>query len=494
MLDQPLPCDVRSPPADLQAGRSARTGLRGGSTAALPLKRATRDLGLAGVVVVSLLGLLLLRVPPEKAPATTPVRTVTPYDVYPETGTEMAAADTYVPSTSSLLPMDGGEAAEAVPEPSADELPDLVEATLRLDKGDSIARLLRKVGLAATDIAAVVAALSDHVGLRSLPIGQLLGVTLGRPASPGDGPVLHALTIRPDPRREIKVRRNPDGDYSVEQETFKVVRLLKHAAGEVDGSVIASAEAAGVPQGALAELLRAFSWDVNFQHDIKAGDRFAVLVDRGWTEEGEPADGGRLLWAELTTGGGDRLFRVYRFKPRDGEEFFYNEHGESVVKALLRTPLNMSRISSRFGMRRHPVLGFTRMHAGIDFVAPAGTPILAAGSGRVLEAGYNGGYGKWVKIGHGNGMATGYAHMSRIAPGVRRSARVRQGQVIGYVGSTGLSTGPHLHFELHRHGKPVNPQGMARTPRARLAGSELRRFKAAASEIDRRRVAAMEDR
>jgi murein DD-endopeptidase MepM/ murein hydrolase activator NlpD len=162
-----------------------------------------------------------------------------------------------------------------------------------------------------------------------------------------------------------------------------------------------------------------------------------------------------------------------------------------VIKALLRTPLNMSRISSRFGMRRHPVLRFTRFHAGVDFSAPTGTPILAAGSGRVIEAGPNGGYGKWVKIGHGNGMATGYAHMSRIAPGVRRSARVRQGQVIGYVGSTGMSTGPHLHFELHRNGKPVDPQGVARTTRSRLPGAELRRFRAAVSEIDAQRLEAM---
>jgi murein DD-endopeptidase MepM/ murein hydrolase activator NlpD len=148
----------------------------------------------------------------------------------------------------------------------------------------------------------------------------------------------------------------------------------------------------------------------------------------------------------------------------------------------------MSRISSRFGMRRHPVLRFTRLHAGIDFAAPSGTPILAAGAGRIVEAGFNGGYGRWIKISHANGLATGYAHLSRIAPGVRRSARVRQGQVIGYVGSSGLSTGPHLHFELHKNGRPVNPLSMARTAmRSRLAGEELKRFKARVSEIDRAR-------
>lgn len=193
----------------------------------------------------------------------------------------------------------------------------------------------------------------------------------------------------------------------------------------------------------------------------------------------------------FTTGGGAQTFSVYRFRPHDGREFFYNRNGESVVKALLRTPLNMSRISSRFGMRRHPLLGFTRLHAGIDFAAPPGTPILAAGDGQVAAAGPNGGYGRWVEISHDGGLATGYAHLSRIASGVRRSARVRQGQVIGFVGSSGLSTGPHLHFELHRNGRPVDPLSMARTAqRARLAGADLARFKERVVEIDRARDGA----
>jgi len=240
---------------------------------------------------------------------------------------------------------------------------------------------------------------------------------------------------------------------------------------------------------ALVEMLRAFSWDVNFQHDIKVGDRFDVLIEQAWTSDGWPVDAGRVLWAELTTGGGEQSFSIYRFKPHDGEEFFYNGEGESVVKALLRTPLNMSRISSRFGLRHHPVLRFTRLHAGVDFAAPPGTPILAAGAGRVVEAGPNGGYGRWIKISHSDGLATGYAHLSRIAPGMRRSARVKQGQVIGYVGSSGLSTGPHLHFEVHRGGTPVDPLSLARTAtRSRLAGEDLARFRERVAEIDRARA------
>lgn len=362
----------------------------------------------------------------------------------------------------------------------------LVEAVVRLEKGDTFGSVLRSLGFAKQDVVDAIDALASHVSLNRLSIGQALTVKMQAPDGAQTQPLLQALTIRPEARREITLERDDSGNYSVDEHVFEVAPRLQRAAGTVEGSVIASAEAAGVPQPALAEMLRAFSWDVNFQHDIKVGDRFDVLVEQSWTSDGQPVDTGRVLWAALTTGGGERSFSVYRFKPRDGAEFFYNREGESVVKALLRTPLNMSRISSRFGLRRHPVLKFTRLHAGIDFAAPPGTPILAAGAGRVIEAGPNGGYGRWVKIGHEGGLATGYAHMSRIAPGVRRSARVRQGQVIGFVGSTGLSTGPHLHFELHRQGRPIDPLSMARTAmRSRLGGQDLARFKGRVAEIDR---------
>ena len=409
--------------------------------------------------------------PGDGAPAdivTAPERLAGDLDLHPESGTPM-------PEMAAF--------AAAVP-PS-------VEASMRLGKGDTVGRMLDRLGIAADDAAEVIAALAAHVRLKSLPIGQTLTVKLRPADEAGDRPVLLALSIRPEPRREFTLERDDDGDYSVEEEVFAVSSKLQRASGEVDGSVIASAEAAGVPHGPLAEMLRAFSWDVNFQHDIKLGDRFDVLIERSWTSDGQAVDDGRVLWAELTTGGGDESFSIYRFKPAGGEEYFYNDEGESVVKALLRTPLNMSRISSRFGLRHHPVLRFTRLHAGVDFAAPPGTPILAAGDGRVVEAGPNGGYGRWVKISHDGGLATGYAHMSRIAPGVRRSARVRQGQVIGFVGSTGLSTGPHLHFELHRAGRPVDPLSVARTAlRARLAGKDLERFRAHVAEADRARETA----
>ncbi|CAN5359906.1 hypothetical protein BH10PSE6_BH10PSE6_14430 [soil metagenome] len=450
--------------------------------------RRTIGIGLGALAIVAVLAWAVSPSAPEPSAAgesRVPSRLASALDMYPESGTPM-------PEMAALAPVDAPAAAsDPAPADAEHTGPPPVETSVRLKKGDTVARVLGRLGVVAAEVAEAVAALAEHVRMERLPIGQVITVRI-RPADEAEAvPVLLALSIRPEPRRKFVLERDEDGDYTVEEETFEVASKLQRAAGEVEGSGIASAEAAGVPRAPLAEMLRAVSWDVNFQHDIKPGDRFEVLIERGWTSDGLPVDGGRVLWAELTTGGGAESYSVYRFKPRDGEEFFYNGEGESVVKALLRTPLNMSRISSRFGLRHHPVLRFTRLHAGVDFAAPPGTPVLAAGAGSVVEAGPNGGYGRWVKISHDGGLATGYAHLSRIATGVHRRARVRQGQVIGFVGSTGLSTGPHLHFELHRDGRPVDPLRVARTSlRARLAGQDLVRFTARAGEIDRARESA----
>jgi murein DD-endopeptidase MepM/ murein hydrolase activator NlpD len=396
------------------------------------------------------------------------------------------------PVASRRDPDIGGPSAER-PDATADEpsTTDTYETVVRLDKGDTLAGVLGELGFAPREVGNAIAALAPHLKLKRLPIGQAMTLEIQAPAEANTPAVLQSLVVRPEARREVALRRGADGTFDVQEKQFEVTPKLVRAAGAVDGSLIASADQAGVPRAALAEMLRAFSWDVNFQHDMKVGDRFAVLIEQSWTVDGKLVDPGHVLWAELTTGAGRQTYSVYRFKPRGGAAFFYDRKGQSVIRALLRTPLNLSRISSRFGMRRHPILGFTRMHTGIDFAAPPGTPVLAAGAGRVVQAGRKGGYGNWVEIYHGGGLATGYAHMLRIARGIRPGARVRQSQVIGFVGSTGLSTGPHLHFELHRNGRPVNPLTVARTAlRARLAGKELARFKSIVADMDRARDGA----
>lgn len=364
-------------------------------------------------------------------------------------------------------------------------------SVLHLDKGDTLAGLLGELDLDRAEVARAIAALRSHLDIRKLQVGQAVRVTLERPGEPDTPPLLHALTIRPEARRQITLERDDSGAYRVKEKVFEVVKRFVRVAGRIRDSLIVSARGAGLPQGALGEMLHAFAFDVSFQHDLKAGDRFAALVEQARTEDGERVGAGRLLWAELTTGGGKHTFSIYRFRPKGGRDFFYTRRGESVVRALLRTPLDLARltVSSAFGMRLHPLLGFSRMHAGVDFPAPPGTPVVAAGDGRVVQAGRNGGYGNWVLIRHAGVLATGYAHLLRIARGIRPGVHVHQSQVIGFVGSTGLSTGPHLHFELRRNGTPVDPLTVAhRSLRTRLAGPELARFEKVVAEIDRLRA------
>jgi murein DD-endopeptidase MepM/ murein hydrolase activator NlpD len=370
--------------------------------------------------------------------------------------------------------------------------PAIEKSVVHLDKGDTLTDLLGGLDLERADVVRAVSALKPLLDIRRLQAGQAVHVTLERPAERGDSPVLRDLTIRPEPRRQVTIERGDSGAYRATEKVFEILKQFRQVAGLIKDSLIESAQKAGLPRGALGDMLHAFAWDVSFQHDLKAGDRFAALVEQAYTEDGKRVGAGRLLWAKLTTGGGKQSFSVYRFKPKAGRDFFYTPKGESVVRALLRTPLDLARltVSSAFGKRRHPLLGFTRMHEGVDFPAPRGTPVLAAGDGRIVQAGRNGGYGNWVKIVHSKALATGYAHMQRIARGIRAGVRVRQNQVIGFVGSTGLSTGPHLHFELRRNGKPVNPLSVAqRALRTRLAGSELARFLKVVAEFDRLRGA-----
>jgi murein DD-endopeptidase MepM/ murein hydrolase activator NlpD len=398
------------------------------------------------------------------------------------------------PSPPSAPGPDIPVAADAAPPWTDDgdtpEPMDRYEASVRIEKGDTLESVLRDMEFASGDIRMAAAALKLVMKSIRLPVGEILTLQVQTPAAPDGKPILQSLIIRPEARREITLERNGDGSYIARQRTFDVRPKLVRTSGVVKGSLRGSADAAGIPPPVLAEMLRAFSWDVNFQYDVKAGDRFAILIEQTYTTDGRLVSSGRVLWAQLTTGGGRSTHTIYRFKPERGAEFFYYANGQSVVKSLLRTPMNLSRISSRFGFRSHPVLGFNRMHTGVDFAAPYGTPILAAGAGRIVQAGRYGGYGNWVKIDHGGGIATGYGHMARYAPGVRPGVHVRQGQVVGFVGSTGMSTGPHLHYELHQQGRPVNPLTARASQRASLSGKDMARFRTAVSQYDRARTSA----
>ncbi|MDQ3288857.1 MAG: peptidoglycan DD-metalloendopeptidase family protein [Pseudomonadota bacterium] len=246
------------------------------------------------------------------------------------------------------------------------------------------------------------------------------------------------------------------------------------ASGEITSSLYAAASKAGLSPGAIAILTdEIFKYDVDFRSDIKKGDRFSVVYDETW-REGERVGIGAIRAATFTTGG--KTYSGFRFE-QDGKAAYYTGEGRPLKKTFIRMPIPYARLTSGFGTRRHPVLGRTRMHKGVDYGARSGTPILAAGDAKVRFVGWKGGYGRAVELDHGRGHTTFYAHMSRFGK-FKPGQRVAQGTVIGYVGSSGMSTGPHLHYEFRVNGVHRNPLSVTMPPAEPLSGSQLAAFRA----------------
>jgi len=283
--------------------------------------------------------------------------------------------------------------------------------------------------------------------------------------------------------RNIVIRRNQSGNFSASVEKKRFSTQLSYKEGVIRHSLFVAGKRSKVPNSILAELIRAYSWDIDFQRDIHPGDSFEVFYERFNDEDGNPVYAGEIKYAVLKTNG--RTLKIYRYTTKDGTSDYFNEKGKSARKALLRTPIDGARLSSGFGRRRHPILGYNKMHRGVDFAAPRGTPIYAAGDGVIKRIGWNGGYGRYIRIRHNRRHSTAYAHLYRFARGLKRGKRVRQGQVIGYVGTSGRSTGPHLHYEILRANRQVNPMRIRMPSGRQLARSDLARFKTAKTFIDR---------
>lgn len=373
---------------------------------------------------------------------------------------------------ASPAPSVTGEAAPAAAEP--------MRHTLAVARGDTLMTLLTDADVPRDDAHGAIEALRELFDPRSLQVGQEVTV-LFEPRR-GGAKRFVGLEIAPDAVRSVSVARGGEG-YETSENQKAVQRLPAAGEGEIQSSLFEAGSKAGVPISVMMAVIRAYSHEVDFQRDLQPGDRFAVLYERIVTEDGRDAGEGELLYATLVLSG--RELPIYRFKDRDGRIDYFNREGESIRRALLRTPVDGVRITSGFGMRKHPILGYSKMHKGVDFGAPTGTPIYAAGDGTVEEAGSKGAYGQYVRIRHNNEISTAYAHLSRFAKGMRRGARVQQGDVIAYVGSTGRSTGPHLHYEVLKRGQQIDPRSIDLPTGQKLDGRDLREFQQAVRGIER---------
>ena len=368
------------------------------------------------------------------------------------------------------------------PEPA----PAMVDQKIEVRRGDTLMSLLTKVGIGRQQAYAAIKALADVFRPRDLRPGHALHLAL----SPEAGPDAHSgehrlvsIAFRPDPERDIRVTRDGSGPgFIAEAVARPLTRELVRDVAVIESSLYVAGREAGIPNRVLFEAIRAFSYDVDFQRSLRKTDELELVYETHVDEAGLAVKNGALLYAALTLSG--KRHALYRFTPESGFTDYFDEAGRSVRRTLLRTPIDGARLSSRFGMRKHPILGYNRMHRGIDFAAPSGTPVYAAGNGRIERIGRNGGYGKYVRIRHNGTYKTAYAHLKSFATGLKKGSRVKQGQVIGYVGSTGRSTGPHLHYEVLTRGKQVNPLKLDLPSGEQLKGPDLEAFQAARREID----------
>ena len=348
-------------------------------------------------------------------------------------------------------------------------------------RGDTLMDILLGLGLPRAEAHEAVSALASVYDVRGLRPGQEITFTFA-PGLPGEGqPLLGAwMSARAD--RDVGLARNERGRFVAHQHDKQLTLQPTRATAHVNSSLYDAGLAAGIPAQVMVDMIRAFSFDVDFQREIQPGDSFELFFDRFVDGDGKVAKTGEIRFASLVLSG--RRLSLYRHADRDGHADFFNEKGESVRKALLKTPIDGARLTSGFGNRSHPILGYSAFHKGVDFGAPTGTPIQAAGDGVIEKKGWFGGYGNYVRLKHNSEFATAYAHMSRFAPGIAEGSRVRQGQVIGYVGSTGMSTGPHLHYEILKRGAQVNPMGVKFPTGRRLEGVDLVNFRHAKARID----------
>ena len=267
----------------------------------------------------------------------------------------------------------------------------------------------------------------------------------------------------------IEVRKFKD-DYNIKENILKLYRKEIVVKNKISNNLYNAAIEVQIEPNIIIEFARIFGFEVDFQRDIRKEDWFEIYYEKFEDDNGKVRDTGKIIYASMYVNGEE--INLYNFKFNDEEEY-YDIKGKSITKSLMKTPINGARLSSSFGMRKHPILGYNKMHRGTDFAAPSGTPIMASGSGTITRARWCGGGGNCIKIKHNSTYETIYAHMKSFAKGIKEGRKVRQGQIIGYVGSTGLSTGPHLHYEVVVNGKKVNSQKL-KLPSGRILKGKAR--------------------
>ena len=348
-----------------------------------------------------------------------------------------------------------------------------------LQEGETFTGALKQADLQDDEINDVVNIISKKIDLRKLKVGTLIETYT---KSINDKKIINEIIIYPDIEKKIYVKK-VNNKFVAGEDKKKLFSKLKLYEVEIHNSIYESLKKIDTPDEIIMEFVQLYSFDIDFQRDIRKGNKIKIFFEIYTDSQNNYIKSGNINFSEIILN--DESYELYRFQS-EGDEFveYFNSDGKSATKALMKTPINGARLSSGFGMRKHPILGYNKKHQGVDFAAPTGTPIMAAGTGHIEFVGNNGGAGKYIRIKHLNGYKTSYSHLSKYASGIQKNVKVRQGQVIGYVGNTGLSTGPHLHYEVIFNGKRINPMKMKLPSGKQLKDKNLEIFLAEKERIN----------
>ena len=348
-----------------------------------------------------------------------------------------------------------------------------------IKNNDSIEKILKNFNILQKDIKEISLKLKQKK-LTNIYSGRTLSI-ISKKLEDGTNTVVNIVyPLSSTSRVEIRKFQN---EFIVRENILKLYKKEVVINNKIDSSLYNAAVEAGVEPNIIIEFARIFGFEVDFQRDIRKGDHFEIFYEKFEDDNNKVRDTGKIIYASMTVNGEEINLYNFEFK---GDEEYYDIKGKSITKSLMKTPINGARLSSSFGMRKHPILGYNKMHKGTDFAAPSGTPIMASGTGTITRARWCGGGGNCVKIKHNSTYETVYAHMKAFAKGIREGKKVKQGQIIGYVGSTGLSTGPHLHYEVIVNGKKVNSQKLKLPSGKILKGEARKEFELERIKIDLR--------
>ena len=355
----------------------------------------------------------------------------------------------------------------------------VTKVELKVRNGDSIQRILYDQKISPADVNNVINALRREYNIGALRNDQKVYLIIKREKN---GNFVSRLTVNIDNITSVHVFLNKDNIYETRRVTKILTKKNYLVETTIDRGIYRTAKQSGIENSIVAQFARLYGFEVDFQRDLKKNDKIKIFYERYLDDDGVSQRTGNIIYSEITNG--ERNIVLYRYEYPNGSIAYFTPEGKSIEKSLMRTPINGAKLSSRYGFRIHPILGYNQMHQGTDFAAPIGTPVMASGAGTVEYSGWKGGYGKFISIRHSAVYQTNYAHLQDYAKGMRRGAKVQQGQVIGYLGSTGSSTGPHLHYEVVVNGKKENSQTLKLPSAAPLEGNNKNLFEIQKRNID----------